>query len=334
MLQHKMSIHLNVEDFDPDSIQLAGKQTLFLEFNTILGGEVLGIPVMLINGRQKGRTLVAIAGIHGDEYEGVQALHEVFHRVNADELTGRFIAVPIANLPAHRACTRKTPIDGLNLARVFPGRRDGTITERLAHFLLKSIISRADFFIDLHSAGIDYLIPPLVGYEISETDHGRTSQEAAFIFGTPVVWGHPGEPPPGRTISEAHRLGIPWLYVEASGGGRIRTDELSYYTDGLLNLLKFRGMIPGSIDAKAIKFHLVGNGDIDNALAAGKAGFFVPMVRTLEHVSQNQIVGVVRDIFGDTIEEVKASKNGYVVLLRALPIVYPGDTVCVVTSGT
>ena len=327
-----MSVHIDIEDFDLALNQQVGKQTLFVELSSSVAGEVLGIPVMIVNGGQKGGTLVALAGIHGDEYEGVQALHEVFHRINPNDLTGRLIAVPIANLTAHRNCSRETPIDGLNLARVFPGRPNGTLTERLANFLSKSIIPEGNFLIDFHSAGIRYLIPPLVGYEISDTESGRTSREAAVIFGTPTIWGHPGEPPPGRTVSEAHRLGIPWLYVESSGGGRIRTEELSYYTDGLLNLLKFLKMLPGSIDVEPKQLSLIGNGNIDNAMVADKAGFFVPKVNVLDHVAHNQLIGVIRDVFGETIAESRAGESGVVVLIRALPVVYPGDIVCVITQ--
>jgi predicted deacylase len=335
MSEHFMStgVHFKIADFVFDSTQTVGKHTFFLEFSTASTGEALGVPIMLVNGRKEGRTLVAIAGIHGDEYEGVYAIHEIFRRVNPDELSGRLIAIPIANLAAHRVCSRESPIDGLNLARVFPGRKNGSVSERIAHFLSESVIPQADFLIDLHSSGIKYLMPPLVGYERSDSDSGRKSQEAAFIFGTPTVWGHPGKPPLGRTVSEAHRLGIPWLYVESTGGGGMRTDELRYYTDGLLNLFRFLEMIPGAIDGKPIKFDLVGNGNIDEAITTDEAGFFVPMTMPLDFVSPNDVIGVVRDVFGNTISEIKADRSGYVVLIRSLPIVYPGDTVCVITAG-
>ena len=325
---------VRIEDFDPGSPGSPGKEAFFIEISPSTSDQRLGFPVLLARGKAPGKTLVAVAGVHGDEYEGVQAIHEMFYQLNTDEMTGRLLAVPVVNLPAHWAISRHSPIDFHNLARVFPGKRDGSFTERLAHHLSEKIISAADFFIDLHSAGIQYLIPPLVGYGIGGTEHARVSKEAAQIFGTPFIWGHPGEVPPGRTISEADRRGIPWLYVEASGGARVHREELPYYKNGLLNLLKYLRIIPGELEPARVKYQLVGKGDIDEAVATSTAGFFVPMVQILEHVTSNQVVGLVRDLFGETIEEIRSQQAGYVILLRAIPIVYPGETVCVITSGS
>jgi predicted deacylase len=325
---------VRIEDFDPDLPRPPGKDAFFLEISPSTGGQRLGFPLLLATGRGQGKTLVAIAGVHGDEYEGVQAIHEIYHQLNPDEMSGRLLAVPVANQPAHWAVSRHTPIDFLNLARIFPGRREGTFTERLAYYLSEKIISCADFFVDLHSAGIKYLIPPMVGYGIGESARARVSKEAAQIFGTPVVWGHPGEVPPGRTISEADRRSISWVYVEASGGGRIRPAELPYYKNGLLNLLKYLKIIPGQLEAGQVKYQLVGKGDLDEAISSNTAGFFVPMVQILERVARKQVVGFVRDLFGETIEEIRSQQEGFVIVLRALPIVYPGETVCVITGGS
>ena len=329
-----MVINIGPQEFDPESSAPSSKQTFFIELSPASGGNSVGFPVLVANGARPGKTLVAVAGVHGDEYEGVQALHDVYHALNVEQISGRLIAVPIINLPAYLAVNRHSPIDYLNLARTFPGRADGTISERLAHYLSESIISRADFFVDLHSAGIRYLIPPMIGYGITDTEHSRVAQQAAEIFGTPVLWGHPGPVPAGRTISEADRRRIPWLYVEASGGARIRPEELRYYTEGLLNLMKFLQLLPGKNSNTHVRYRLEGKGDIDDAISCNTAGFFVPKVNALDHVSPQQPIGIVRNIFGETLEEINAERSGYVILLRALPVVQPGDTVCVITGGT
>src|SRR5688572_977763 len=142
--------HIGCDEFDPDRFGPSSKQAVFIELSPFQGGELVGFPALVVNGSRPGKTLVAIAGVHGDEYEGVQALHEIYHQLDLGEMCGRLIAVPIANLAAHRAVNRHSPVDFLNLARTFPGRKEGTLSERLAHYLSKVIIARADFFIDLH----------------------------------------------------------------------------------------------------------------------------------------------------------------------------------------
>src|SRR5690606_17692288 len=99
-------------------------------------------------------------------------------------------AVPVANLPAFYAVNRLGPIDSLNLARTFPGKKDGSITERIAHYLGEIIIPEADFFIDLHSAPAS-IMPIMAGYDAAETEAGKISKDTAMKLGMPVVWGHP-----------------------------------------------------------------------------------------------------------------------------------------------
>lgn len=325
-------MNIRIDDFDPDSVPPGTRAQLLVEIVPAASGANAVVPVIIVNGRMAGRTLVALAGVHGDEYEGVQAIHDVCRQLDPAGMRGRLIAVPVANVPAHRAGSRETPPDGLNLARVFPGKRDGTLTEKLAWFLSEKIIARADFLLDMHSAGLKYLIPPLVGHGLSADGRQAAAAAAARIFGAPTIWAHPEPIPEGRTISEAHRRGIPWLYVESSGGGRVLGDELHYYTEGLLNLLRHLGIVTGETSAREIRHRLIGNGDIDEAATTSTAGFFVHRVRILDTVARGEIIGEIRDLLGETLEEIPAPRDGVVILLRASPVVNPADVVCVVTG--
>src|SRR5262245_33788447 len=127
-----MFIRKSIESFNPDEICSSSKNKFFLEFTPSSSGDELGLPLMFIKGNGPGKTLAIIAGIHGDEYEGTQAIHEIFNHLDAHEVSGNILLVPVANIRAHRVCGRISPDDHLNLARVFPGSKDGTITERIA----------------------------------------------------------------------------------------------------------------------------------------------------------------------------------------------------------
>ena len=325
-------VNIRVEQFNPGTFVSPGKGSFFLEFSPPGNGENLGIPVLLASGRSEGKTLVVFAGVHGDELEGVQAIHEVFYTLDPDTMRGKVLAVPVANLPAYRAASRNSPIDGLNLARTFPGKSDGTITERVAFYLSEIIIPGADFFIDLHTAGLTYLLPPMVGYDASDTAEGRISKDAAMQLGMPVMWGHP-KVSPGRSLCVATQRRIPWLYVEAPSGGRVSQDHLTLYINGLQNLLKHLQIIPGVPEPRPAKYHLIGSGDLDRTTAVNTAGFFVPRVELLERVEASMVIGIVRDIFGETIEEVTTVGGGYVGMLRAIPQVNPGDSVCLIVDA-
>jgi predicted deacylase len=323
-----MIISIPIEEFDPDLFEASTKHRLYLELTATTDGERLAIPALLVNGRNPGKTLLAIAGVHGDEFAGIQAIHEVCHQLDPEQMSGRMLAIPVANPSAYWAGTRHTPADGLNLARTFPGRKDGSLTERLAYHLSEEIIARSDFLIDLHTGGIRYKFPPLVGYDGSDSEQGKQSQQAAQVFGTPVLWGHP-HIPTGRTISEAAHRAIPWLYCESSDGKRAS----SYYTWGLLNLLKYLGIIPGAIEVRRARFDLVGEGDIDSAIQARTSGLFAPNVQLLDRVKPGEAIATVRDLHGEVLEEIRAEQEGYVVMLRALPVVHSGESVCLIAQS-
>jgi predicted deacylase len=221
------------------------------------------LPVLALKGEQSGPTLVVLGAVHGDEYEGVEAIPLAFGDLQPGEVAGTVVMVPVCNLPAYEAAQRSSPIDALNLARVFPGKADGTVTERIAHALTDKLLRHADFLLDLHSGGVAAEIPTLIGYLHDQGELGRRSRAAAESFGAPVMWGHPMPIPPGRSISAAMALGVPWLYTEAAGGGYARAYDVACFRRGISNLMRHLGMLAGAPEVEANPLHLVGDGNLD-----------------------------------------------------------------------
>jgi hypothetical protein len=293
-----------------------------------VGHSDIHIPVILIRGTGEGPTLVVTAGVHGDEYEGVRTIFEITESLHPADMSGDLIAVPTANPPAFWAGTRCSPLDDANLARVFPGVPDQGPSEAIAHALAQQVIAQADFYIDLHSAGVACLMPTMVGYYANDP-RGRA---AAECFGAPVTWSHPTIAP-GRTISFAHERGIPWLYTEARGAGRIHPDDLRVFTNGVTNLMKHLGMIAGKpADPSTIKTRLHGDGNIDAGLLCEQEGFFIPDVDLLDTVTVGQQLGRTLDLHGQVIETYEAPSDGIVALVHQFPVVKPGDPMLVVTQ--
>lgn len=326
-----MATTIGIDQFRFEDVSEIGKHSFFLEISAGGSGEMIGIPLLVANGSRPGKTLVTFAAVHGDELEGVQAIQDVFRQLDTDEMTGRFIAVPVANLPAFRSVQRTSPIDLLNLARTFPGRKDGSVTERIAHYLGELIIPQADFFIDLHSAATS-LMPTMVGYDASGTEAAKASMEAALRTGMPVIWGHP-DVGPGRTLHAAMQLGIPWLYVESPSGRQVSSSELPYYVGALLNLLGHLKIIDREASSSLPKLHLYGSGDVDRTQSVNVSGFFVQRVKLLDQVKAGDLVGEVRDLFGEVLEDVRTLSAGIVAVLRSDPLVNPGDPVCLVAES-
>jgi predicted deacylase len=286
----------------------------------------LELPLLLIRGRRPGPRIAILGGVHGDEYEGIVAAGALWHDIDPATLAGLLTIVPVSNPPAYAAGTRTSPLDGANLARVFPGGLAGTATERIAHVLAESIIRPAEFLFDLHSAGQHYAMPLLAGAYDGDDALGRRCTAAALAFGAPVYWAHP-ELAPGRTLSVAADAGIPNLYVECGGGGRVRPNDLAAYLAGVRRVLALLGALPdASIDpALPPRVRLRSTGDLDTWLTVQHAGILVERVRVLDEVVAGQVLGEVRDERGRVLESLTAPFDGVVIMARRTARVRPTD---------
>ena len=109
------------------------------------------IPISIINGETPGPVLTLFAGIHGTEYVPIIALQKLVKEISPGELSGTLILVHVANIPAYiNRASYDGPVDKKNLNRVFPGKKDGTNSERIAYALSNEILDKSDYFIDLH----------------------------------------------------------------------------------------------------------------------------------------------------------------------------------------
>ncbi|MBL8216982.1 MAG: succinylglutamate desuccinylase/aspartoacylase family protein [Bryobacterales bacterium] len=290
-------------------------------------GTDIHLPVIAVRGAHPGKTLLVSAGVHGDEYEGVQAIFDVIAALNPATMHGSLLAVPVANPPAFWNISRTSPLDDGNLARVFPGDPNGSPTQAIAYAFDQHLLGLADFYIDLHSAGVKWLMPTLIGYH--EAD--QQAAPAAEAFGAPVIWKHP-HIAPGRTVSAANDRRIPSLYAEARGSGRIHPDDLHVYRRGLHRLLTHLGITPGDLPRLPNPIRLTGDGNIDKGAAATQRGFLTPRVELLQSVNTGDLLGTLHDLWGREIERFLAPCPGVVVLIHACPLVHPGEPLFLLTE--
>lgn len=277
-----------------------------------------GFTILSLGDQAAGPTVSVVGGVHGDEFEGVVACLRLADELAATSLRGRLRLVPVAHEAAHVASQRSSPLDGLNLARTFPGDPLGEPTERLADALRRHVIEGSDVFIDLHSAGTAYAMPLLVGW----TDDGCAtcvaSGEMAAVFAAPVLWRHPGPVPAGRTLSTAHAARIPSIYAEAAGGGTVTAAHVEAYVDGIRRVLVSLGALDATeATPSAPPLRLAGEGDLDvPAMVAPFDGVCETVVRPLETVAAGQVVAFVTDPLTGHRAAVTAPATGVVMLAR------------------
>lgn len=321
-----------MHEFDILGQKRCSKGSTFLSVSPRLGGGQWGLPILFATGSTPEPVLVITAGVHGNELEGVRAIPRIIERLDPQQMKGTVVLVPVCNMPAFETYERNSPVDGLNLARECPGSASGTLTQRLAYVLCSQLIQHSDFYIDLHSGGPDSDIPTLVGYIHEESPIGRQSLAGAIAFGVPVIWGHPPPVPPGRTVSVAHEAGIPCLYTETPGGGRAGPEAIELYAQGVLNVMTMLEMRLGNLTAEEPKYHLLGDGNLDNLITAPCSGLFESELPLLSDLSCSQAIGTISDVRGRPQCSVASEQDGVLVLLRNTATVNAGDGLAFITG--
>ena len=212
------------------------------------GWGVVEIPIYVFkNG--SGPTLLLTGGVHGDEYEGQIAISRLAQTLEAEEIQGRLILLPVVNVPAALNSTRVSPIDGRDLNRCFPGNPAGTFSEMLAHFVDSHILPQVDASIDLHTAGHSAECMPSTNmHYLADPAMREKTLAAASAFGAPfnvVFWGVDE----GATLTSCvERRKILSLGTEIGGWGRVSVEGVRIGERGVRNMLKHLGMLAGKVD--------------------------------------------------------------------------------------
>jgi predicted deacylase len=321
-----------IDELDIAALPRGRKERIPLLVTPDLGG-ALALHALAATGREPGPTLLVVAGVHGNEYEGMDAIRQVFAALDPVRMRGAFLGIPVANPLAYAALTRATPstADGLNLARVFPGNAAGTITQRLAHHLLGLVernVGPGDLFVDLHSGSADVAFATMVGFRDIAGAGQAASEEAARHFGVSRLWRIPDSPGPFN--AETARRGIPTIGTETTGRAGCDPADVATYAAGVRNLMTYLRILQG--DPSPARHDGPPRPTVDILAPAG--GFFRPALRLNDTVSEGAPLGDIVDLVGDHVADVVSSATGEVWALRATPAVRPGEMIAMIARQT
>ncbi len=203
-----------------------------------------------------GPTMVFTGGNHGDEYEGPIALMKLARTLEADEIAGQVIIIPALNFPAVMAGTRLSPIDGVNMNRAFPGRRDGGVSSMIAHFVQREILARADYLLDIHSGGKSMMFTPFACYhKIPDQTVMAKAKQAVLAFDAPISLELVELDAEGMIDTAFEDMGKIFVGTELGGGGTTTTETVAIADIGARNLLAHFGIIdeaPSSREARGL----------------------------------------------------------------------------------
>ncbi len=318
-------------DIDYDA---QGKQVDWLHLPHSVNRSAYGaiaIPIAVIRNGD-GPTVFLMAGNHGDEYEGQITLAKLIRELVPEDIQGRVIILPAANLPAAMAGARVSPIDQGNLNRAFPGDAQGTPTWAMAHYIDSVLYPLADYHHDLHSGGSSLKYVPFCSMRKSgEAALDEASMAALRAFDAPLslVWAYN---PEGRLAgAAAARRGLVSLGGEFGGGGDVNRASLAMLEQGVRNFLHFSGVMakPQQSAAPQRGTRLMEVSSREHYVYAREAGLLEPVVDLGAEVREGDLAGMIHfvDNPARAPEPCQFRRSGMVVCQRHFGRVERGDCV-------
>ncbi|MEB2609620.1 N(2)-acetyl-L-2,4-diaminobutanoate deacetylase DoeB [Burkholderia cenocepacia] len=322
-------------DFDAD-----GEQHGFLKLPYSRDDSAWGaimIPVTVVK-RGDGPTVLLTGGNHGDEYEGPVALSKLAGSLKAADVTGRVIVVPFMNYPAFRAGCRTSPIDAGNLNRSFPGRPDGTVTEKIADYFQRHLLPLATHVLDIHAGGRTLDFVPFAAIHVPENrDQEARCERAMRAFGAPYSMRMLELDSVGLYDSAAEEAGKVFVSTELGGGGTSTAASVAIAERGVYGFLAHAGVIAKDVidgNAPRSTTTLLDMPD-GSCFTTSEHRGLLEMCRDLgSEVDAGDVLARVHDIdrTGVTPIEYVARRRGLLAARHFPGIVQPGDTIAVVAD--
>lgn len=273
----------------------------------------IDLPVLVHRARFDGPVILLTGGLHGDEINGVEIIRRMIERELVMPEKGTVIAIPIVNIYGFIQNSRGLP-DGKDINRSFPGARGGSLAKLLAHTLMSEIIPVVDCGIDFHTGGASRSNYPQVrcSFKIDR------AKEFAEAMGSPVMM-HSG------LISKsfrnaAHKKGVEIMVYET--GESLRYDEVGIEEgiDSARRLMKHLGMIKSAPDPNKTRIF-----NQSTWIRTKNAGLFISKTELGEELNKRQVLGQIKDPYGDLNSRVIAPYDGMVIGLNNCPVVNKGD---------
>jgi predicted deacylase len=300
----------------------------WLDVGETAGGP-LRLPLVIVNGREDGPRLCFTAGVHATEYAPIDAVMRLIQALDPAALRGAIIAVPVTNVRMFESRTGfVSPLDGLNLNKIAPGRRDGSISEILADVLLREVIGAAEYHIDFHAGDLGEALYPFAGYSLTGQDNLDARGEAlARAFSPMLISLSTPEstiPPFAGSLNyAATRRGVVSILAEAGGNGTLEEEDVRVHVNGAMNVMRALGMIDGA--APPAGRRLTARDRV--VIRAKRSGLLRLTARVGDEIRAGQELGDIRNVFGDVVERVCAPGDGIAGLIWTHKVVNTGDPI-------
>jgi uncharacterized protein len=274
----------------------------------------INTPIFVYRGKEDGPVLLLMAGMHGDEINGMEIVRRMIDENLVIPDRGSVICVPILNIYGFINTSRAVP-DGKDVNRSFPGNQNGSLASRVAYYIMKDILPNIDYGVDFHTGGAARTNYPQIRCVFSDP----VNLELAHAFHAPFTINSPYRPKSLRYV--AGKMGKRILVYE--GGESSRFDDLAIEEGirGTLRLMYHLGM--SDVKPEPITTNLLIHKS--TWVRAKNSGLFRTGFSYGALIRKNQVIGTITDPFGEFQVKIKSPATGYIVGLNNNPVVSQGD---------
>lgn len=287
------------------------------------------IPVVVVNGAKPGPVLALVTGAHGTEYVSIIAVEKLIAELNPAEISGTVILLPLVNIASfEQKVPHVNPVDNKSMNRFYPGKTDGTQTERASLVITKNVVERADYLIDYHGGDLDESLRPYAYWgPTGKPEQDRVSKQMVLAFGLDhiIIWrDRTTDLAASRYLDNTASLrGKPSIVVEAGYAGTVETDDVALLVNGTRSTMRALKMLPG--EARHVENPVWLEKTVD--LVAEGPGIWYPLVKRGSYVAKGMKLGYVTDYFGNVILEPRAPEAAVVLHVNAVPSLKSGDNI-------
>ncbi|WP_207435252.1 succinylglutamate desuccinylase/aspartoacylase family protein [Sabulibacter ruber] len=300
----------NIEIHPGDSLLIR------LNISRLPSGTQIDIPIHVFRAEEPGPVLLLMAGMHGDEVNGIETIRRMIRRRMLQPKCGTVLAIPILNIYGFLNFSREVP-DGKDVNRSFPGSATGSLASRVADRFTREILPLVDYGIDFHTGGASRSNFPQIRCELE----AEGNDALAHAFGAPFILD--SKLRQGSLRKEASRLGKSIIVYE--GGESLRLDEnsINLALEGTMRVMHHLGMADSSVPASQPSVVCRKT----TWVRARRAGLFRSFVKNGERVSRGQQIGIVGDPYGYASHPITSPVSGHVIGLNHMPVVNQGDAI-------
>ena len=315
----------SLDDLKFDEMADQTRQLYWLSMTDDGMSQSILVPIIVLKGIGSAPVLGLVAGIHGNELNGIKVIQEVTNEIDLPSLNGIVIAIPGLNRNGILQNEREF-IDGVDLNRIFPGKMDGNRSQQFVWQISHKILPHFDYLIDMHTASFGRENSYYVRADLSD----ESMSKMAAIQDADIMLDSEGAPSTGdqssstRTMrAEAMLKGIPTITVELGNPQVFQKEMIERGKKGVRNTLKWLGMIDGEIEVSAVTKIC----ERSLWIYSNVGGFQELMVQLNQVLEKGDRIAIIRDPFGHVLKEYVAPESGIVIGLSSNPITMSGDRI-------